>query len=48
MPIEDINRSCEGESVKARGNEPTTKDLSGDHKTSVLLEQASRLCKNWS
>jgi hypothetical protein len=27
MPIEDIKRSWEGDSVKASGNEPTTKDL---------------------
>jgi hypothetical protein len=27
IPIEEINRSWEGDSVKARGNEPTTKDL---------------------
>jgi hypothetical protein len=30
IPREEINRNCEGESVKASGNEPTTKDLHQD------------------
>lgn len=37
MPIEEINRSWEGERVKARGNEPTIKDLRRGQKVLVCI-----------
>jgi hypothetical protein len=38
MPIEDIKRSWEGDSVKASGNEPTTKDV-----TAITMHKASKV-----
>lgn len=35
MPMEEINRSCEGDNVKARGKDPTTKDLQ-QHKKRIV------------
>jgi hypothetical protein len=37
IPREEINRNCEGESVKASGSEPTTKDLNQDETTISFL-----------